>query len=187
MIIVASLVAIGLWPRILDPVNDLVRVLAALLPLIEWPIVALAGLGILGRPIAEFLLRGRKLRLRLGDYGEIELTASEAEGLLTALAKEIDTLVQELSPLQKRIIVRVRNSLGPPQVASLFDAEFRRSTDEQNSHEHEALRDLRRRHLVVPTEGSQWFSHKHAQLTPFGTLVTRLRFEMLREEGATPT
>jgi hypothetical protein len=160
-------------PKQIQAVAALIAALAGLL----WSGIALAALILLWRRVSDLLQRDTVeiefsgLKLKAG----LEVTRKVIEPLF----EEIASVVRELGDRERRIFADIRAKLEEPGTYRLPE-DFRRSSREQPSELHEALRVLRRLSLIRPREGGNWRAGKHAELTNFARIAVKIAGEDLR-------
>jgi hypothetical protein len=143
---------------------------------LAWPIIALFAICMFYRPIRALLQRLSETltfkSLKVKALGtEVELTAEFARTVLHELLDDITESTNNLSAAEIRLFRQILEEDGAKTVGELIPG-FSREDKEGN---HDQLRNLRDRKLIVPKERGQWKPEKHPVVTRYGRLVAKLQ------------
>ena len=144
-----------------------------LLNVILWPLITLVIFLYIRSPIISLLKKSKDVKIKVPGGTEIFLSLDRVESIVQDVVEGIDELVKSLSDNERFILMELSKH-GPSEIQKLFP-KFERSTSDQPSEQHEALRALRKKNIVKPIVGGRFRTDKIVEITPFGKLVLQLK------------
>ena len=147
-----------------------------LLKVLIVPAVVVFVIYLFREPLKNLIGRSTNLRVKIPGDGEVEITAEQTKSIVEQMLKEVDNLIEDMTPEQCNEFLKFAAAGSAIQLAD----DFIRESDFHNK----VLRPLRRRHLIRPTESGRWQSKKHIEITPFGRLVLNVRREEIKKEAS---
>ncbi len=157
----------------LEPITRQTQIIE-LLKVVTWPAVVIFIVLVFRKALKERLSTATRFEFDLPVIGKIIITMEEAEAILKAMLKEVDDLVEAMTPEESDAFFRMDSKPAP------VPAKFERGSPYHNI----ILRSLRTRHLIRPSEGGSWTREKHIEITPFGHLVLQIRREQIQKQAS---